>query len=365
MQMADVSKSHRIAATFNSLRYQKDPDGLYRLLRNMRTIETDGIRSVSRIYEDSRWVEVGEIVGNQHVSEDAQGLVVYIPADKEAQDFCFCSALAPDLVVWLTRDPLTYSREGVDGDMAPALGSVLVAELFAVDRILNHRGIISISVPCEEVSITEDVVSGQSSTLRSGNDHPTQSSTGPRRLFSNSLATTEEPLRTSALQAQFRSSVAGSPEQELVRSNDMARQIHVAIPTLSTVVAPDDAAYRRLLDRALQSARTGAFPTKGAFDTTGATTALSREGDRNGYDRYATGSALRSLNRLERDKKVGATGELYVQRIHALTLYVYTANHFDNTGVRITFQARPSLVGLVSRELAKHDQALCRDSPRL
>jgi acid stress-induced BolA-like protein IbaG/YrbA len=331
----------------------------------MRTIETDGIRSVSRIYEDSRWVEVGEIVGNQHVSEDAQGLVVYIPADKEAQDFCFCSALAPDLVVWLTRDPLTNSREDVDGDMAPALSSVLVAELFAVDRILNHQGIIPISVPYEEVSITEEVVSGQSSTLRSVNEQPTQPSTSPRRLPSNSLATNEQPLGTSALQAQFRPSVAGSPEQELVRSNDTARQIHVAIPALSTAVVPGDAGYRKLLDRALQSARTGAFPTKDAFDTTGLMTALSREGDRNSYDRYAAGSALRSLNRLERDKKIGAAGELYVQRIHAITFYVYTANHFDNTGVRVTFEAGYSLVGLVSRKLAKHDQALCRDSPRL
>jgi hypothetical protein len=331
----------------------------------MRTIETDGIKSVSRIYEDSRWVEVDEIVGNQHVSEDAQGLAVYIPADKEAQDFCFCSALAPDLVFWLTRDPLTNSREGFDGDMASVLGSVLVAELFAVDRILDHRGIISISIPYEEVPITEEVVLGLSSALSSVNEQPTPVSMSPQRTPNNPLATPEEPPRTPVLQAKFRSSVVGGPEQELVRSNGMARQTHVVTPALSTAVTPDDAGYCRLLDRALQSARTGAFPTKGAFDTTSLMMGLSREGDHNGYDRYTAGSALRSLNRLERDKKVGAAGELYVQRIRALTFYVYTANCFDNIGVRITFQAEPSIVGLVSRKLAKHDQAPCRDSPGL
>ena len=95
MQVADVSRDCIIAATFNSPRYQQDDHRPYQLLRNTRTVETDGIRSVSKIFEDNRWIKVDELIGNQKVSEDDEGLTVFVPVDEEAQDFCFCSALAP------------------------------------------------------------------------------------------------------------------------------------------------------------------------------------------------------------------------------------------------------------------------------
>lgn len=316
--MADISTRHRIAATFNSVRYRQDPNGFYQLLRNTRTIETDGIRSVSKISEDGRWVEVDEIVGNQHVSEDTQGLVIYVPVDEEAQDFCFCSVLAPDLAGWLTRDPLTnIGGEGVNAEMVSVLCSVLVAELYAVDHILNHRGIIQISISYEEISNSEKVATGQSFTLGSASEQPTQAFTSPRRAPSNHSVQPEEPPRTPALRAQFRSSALSSPEQGLFRSTGKARQTAVVTPALSTTAVPDDEGYRRLLDRALQSARMGAFPTYGPFDTSGLTMALPRED----YPSNNNGSALRSLDRLERDKRVGAAGELYVQHIYSLFFF--------------------------------------------
>ena len=95
MQVADFSRNCSIAATFNSPRCQQDDHRLYQLLRNTRTVETNGIRLISKIFEDNRWIQVHELIGNQKVSEDDEGLTVFVPVDEEAQDFCFCSALAP------------------------------------------------------------------------------------------------------------------------------------------------------------------------------------------------------------------------------------------------------------------------------
>lgn len=95
MQVADFSRDCSIAATFNSPRGQQDDHRLCQLLRNTRTAETDGIRSVSKIFEDNRWIQIDELIRNQKVLEDDEGLTVFVPVDEEAQDFCFCSALAP------------------------------------------------------------------------------------------------------------------------------------------------------------------------------------------------------------------------------------------------------------------------------
>jgi hypothetical protein len=297
------------------------------LLRNTRTIQTDGIRSVSQISQDGRWIEVDKIVGNHHVSEDPQGLVVYVPVDEEAQDFCFCSALAPDLADWLTRDPLTNIGEGVDGDMVPALDAVLVAEVFALDRILDHRGIIEISIPYEEVSIKEDLATGQLPTLGSVNGQPTQTSASFNRLPSNSPETCEEIPRTPALQASFPPSATGSPEQGLFRTVRNIRHTPLEIPGLSTAVSSENAGYLTLLDRALRAARSKAFPAKDALDMSSLATAWQGVADQSDYGRHVDGSVWHRLNRFERDKKVGAAGELYVRHIYTLIFNFASADN--------------------------------------
>lgn len=55
-------------------------------------------------------------------------------------------------------DPLTNIGERVERDMITALGTVLVAELCAVDRILDHQGINQISISYEKVTGFTQVV---------------------------------------------------------------------------------------------------------------------------------------------------------------------------------------------------------------
>jgi hypothetical protein len=271
-------------------------------------------------------VEVEEIVGSQHVIEDPKGLAVYVPVDVEAQDFCFCSALAPDLADWLMRDPLTNIKDNFDAGIIPTLNSVLVAELCTLDRILDHQGIMKVSIPCMEVLITEKVATAQLSNLRSSNGQPAHTTSSPHRLLSNYSETSKEVPRTPVMRAQISSSAASSPEQEPYESNETTRQTFVTPPSLSRAIVPEDAGYRTLLDRVLRAARVKAFPVKDDLDMSTLRTALQKLRCHNDFGGFVGGSLWNSLNRLERDKRIGAAGELYVHHNQTLTFGVPSAD---------------------------------------
>jgi hypothetical protein len=272
-------------------------------------------------------VKVEEIVGSQHVTKDPKGLAVYVPVDVEAQDFCFCSALAPDLADWLMRDPLTNIKEDFDAEIIPTLNSVLVAELCTLDRILDRQGIMKVSIPCIEVLMTEKVATAQLPNLGSSNGQPAHKTASPHRSSSNYSETSEEVPRTPVQRVQVSSSAMGSPEQEPYHSNGTTRQTPVALPSLSRAIVPDDTGYRILLDRVLRVARVKAFPANDDLDMSTFRTALQKLSRHNDFDGFVGGSMWNSLNRLERDKRIGAVGELYVHHNQILTFGVHSADY--------------------------------------
>lgn len=146
-----------------------------------------------------------------------------MPVREEAQDFCFCSALAPDFAALLTSDPLTSIGERVERDMITALGTVLVAELCAVGRILDHQGINQISISYEEVTGLTEVAIDLSSQLDSVSIQLAQASISPHQLPSNRLRTPEEQLVTPIAIRHLTSSATSISEQRLVRWTETTR----------------------------------------------------------------------------------------------------------------------------------------------
>lgn len=76
----------------------------------------------------------------------------------------------------------------------------------------------------------------------------------------------------------------------------------------SIVPEPDD--YGVLLRKVVDAARRALFPSRGAYDMSAVQAALlSEASEAESSDRPYT---LRSASQLERDKRVGAAGELFV-----------------------------------------------------
>jgi hypothetical protein len=120
---------------------------------------------------------------------------------------------------------------------------------------------------------------------------------------------------------QYPSSDDSDPPAEHV----IVRQAHSASPAPVLVarfsprpeLAPhvqlsaEDIHYRALLNRVLTAARTATLPTRGAYDMTGLLDALTRS-EIASFDGLDPMNRFRSSSQIERDKKIGAAGELYV-----------------------------------------------------
>jgi hypothetical protein len=84
---------------------------------------------------------------------------------------------------------------------------------------------------------------------------------------------------------------------------------------VASTVASDDTQYGVLLERAVAAAQRATFPSRGSFDMSDLRNNLPGQ---HGYDTFEsfdgidTITRFRSANQLERDKKVGAAGELFV-----------------------------------------------------
>jgi hypothetical protein len=71
--------------------------------------------------------------------------------------------------------------------------------------------------------------------------------------------------------------------------------------------------YRYLLNKVVNSARNAPFPSKGSFDFSELLEALPNDRHvANSYDGTEVFGRFQSSSQLERDKKIGAAGELYV-----------------------------------------------------
>jgi hypothetical protein len=102
---------------------------------------------------------------------------------------------------------------------------------------------------------------------------------------------------------QARSDVAIARHQPIIQS----------IPSVSALIGREEAQYQALLERVVTAARgSPRLPAQGAYDMTGMSHALSDLMDHSSYDWVDQFLPFRSSSQQERDRKIGAAGELYV-----------------------------------------------------
>ncbi|SPN99278.1 uncharacterized protein DNG_02315 [Cephalotrichum gorgonifer] len=335
----------RIAATFGSSRYIANGGGLCQLLRKAEVLETNGISSVLIISQDGQSIQVEEPLGDLHISETGSSLKIYVPMDKASQEFCFSSPLPEKMADWLMRDPETLICDDISSNAIRALAAVLSCELSIVGRVLEYRGIVQVQISNADVPMadnaSEDVLSADGAMTPTSADVRIQESS---TLSPLRRPTTESPVVVSDSVDSSTPSPVRQPRTKspMVISDSVVQQTELAaaasLPRLQLAVfssprehlSLEDIRYGRILDRVVEAARSHTFPAQGAFSMAALFDALPRD-DEAGYD-GETVSRFRSSSQLERDKKIGAAGELFVfELLSALSLSGWSRANWPST----------------------------------
>ncbi|KAH7166472.1 hypothetical protein EDB81DRAFT_713041 [Dactylonectria macrodidyma] len=350
----------RVASTFHSPRFQYDQEGLYEQLRTMTVIEIEGISSVLEIFQNRQSFQVEVTTANVHIDDEtSEELTIYVPKKRREREFCFCSVLPRKLAAWLMRHPTSLEEGPVEIDAVIALTSIFACDQSVLDDILDYQGILQVTFENEdEGHDDEDEDEVEDEGREEEQEQEQQQSDNPLGTEDSSSEQQMTPTHSSvndSLSPQVGLSDA-EPERGLTETeveiisrqshlsnhsrpggrDDSSRPALIHLPSqspsdssprspryLSSTVlgqpqsrSSEDAHYLAILNRVIEKARRAAFPSRGAFDMSDLRGALSggagNSAEHESFDGLDVMSRFRSTNQLERDKKIGAAGELYV-----------------------------------------------------
>jgi hypothetical protein len=241
--------------------------------------------------------------------------------------------------------PITQIEDPVDPALVTALTTLLAVDGAVVDRVLEHQGIIQL--PPFEGDVEAGGEDGREQVMREeeqdyrreeeeeggeeegddaaeapdGNTPFIQWPTTANSTINGQSTEAPDTPGTSMVEPDDDDQSPATP-QDIVRQSRLAHRPSLGRTTHSVPVLPmtplvlaitEDMQYRALLDRVVAAARTATFPSRGAFDMSGLRDTLPGTNFA-GFDGLDTMNRFRSSSQLERDKKIGAAGELYVSR---------------------------------------------------
>jgi hypothetical protein len=308
----------RIAVTYNSPRTQNDQAAFYALLQSSETLETARITAELLLTQDDEVLRVEKESASLHIHEGTDGLRVYVPRDNRSQEVCFNSKLPRRLCEWIMTDPTTQSVTPVFPDAVTVVQSVLNAQPFALDDILDEHGIVDVDVADSNVELpvahnmeeNTGVARGSTPAMIPGevdNGGLLWLETPPSHHRSQTSGSNDSPDLLTPL-----SSVA-SPElvtTSYITAQSSHRASRPRLPVMSAYRVPEEDQYLSLLRRVVGAARRATFPSRGTFDMSALNAALP--GSPGDNDAAAELYRLRSTSQIERDKRIGAAGELFV-----------------------------------------------------
>ncbi|KAJ5716961.1 hypothetical protein N7488_002607 [Penicillium malachiteum] len=355
--MRDLTqKAHsilRIACTFNSLRYEASKQELYKLLRTATFEVTDNIVSTLRIVQDGTPADMEETVAKLHISETSSGLTIYIPRDRKAQEICFCDILPKQLVDWLMRDPTTQILEPFPPDMLKIVIMMFSIRPLAIDSVLDREGITEVDIDIENIQFEDESSSEDDDECWDEDydedddedynpddneddsddedendyyyeyDYEDDSEDFDDLFAADSTDSVGDSDGSSSHSVDIETSSTEDVQfstQSFARQSSTTSYRHIPSETHSTprplfnAPSPENLQYRNLLDHVLQAARQASFPSLGAFSMAQLNQTLPREddlGQYEGFDGPEVRISFLSDSQFERDKKVGAAGELY------------------------------------------------------
>lgn len=313
----------RIANHFNSPRVRSEDEQrlLYTTLKASELHETDGISSDLVLKQDNVQHTVEGKIQTLHIDESNLKLKVYIPQNKDDQEYIFTNLLSRRLFEWMMEDRMTHISGEISDiirDGVNATRDVMLAPRSRLNRALDDNGIATIDTantddkgPFESdspettpvrviergneaaVSVSDLVLTPATSNAglppdRSESPLPSESGLLPPNVRIVAIRSALSSSRGDSPNRPVSISPPGTPRDAVPRPDMLARQGYVA-----------------LLDKVIELGRRNALPRDGALDRD-----LLRSSLRRGAGSSDWG--LSYLPQMERDCKVGAAGELYV-----------------------------------------------------
>lgn len=310
-----------IASFFNAskARTRTGQNNLYRLLRNSQTLETDKITSELRLVQGRVPLKVEKEVGMLHFREDSQQgqFEIYVPRDVVQQDVCFRSKLPHRLCEWLMEEPGSQICESVPTKAITIVQSVLTARSASIPAILDEQGIPEIDSLERPDEAPEEVTASavsRSATL----------SVPPWRAVDEPSSTPGAPENSPYLELRTPSSSTASPAPSRPREQSGDSQVSNGELRIEPYLDKHDRIYTSLVRRVVQMARAATFPAEGSFDMSTLQAGL----DDSERVESETSYIPSYPNKMERDNRIGAAGELFVSNIfcRATDLLTQTLN---------------------------------------
>ncbi|KAK3684086.1 hypothetical protein B0T22DRAFT_385008 [Podospora appendiculata] len=308
----------RIAATYDTQRIKGDLAAFYALLKSSETLETDKMTAILQLDQDGKPLHVEKATATLHIADSAEGLKIYVPRDERSQEICFNSKLPLRFSEWLMTAPTTGIRDPVPSEVISIVQSVLSVKNYALSDILDAHGIPSVDIVDD---LADSGVDGENDVATPVT--PTLPHSPPNRFYRDTASPsqgssesssdgpgqdTPSPLSVLSSSDTSPGSASGGPFFTLVRSQ------HATSSTRSAVYQPPAPEllgdqYSALLEIVVTAARQTTFLSRGSFDMSAIHAALDSTSD--SYEE-AQPYRLLSTNQVERDKSIGAAGELFV-----------------------------------------------------
>jgi hypothetical protein len=314
---------------------------LYDLLRNAEVFETDGITSELHL---SQKCDTGDAVfkfkvsrSELHIEKDEAGLKVYVPRDPASQDVCYYHKLPIALTSWMMASRGTQTSHQMNEAAVRIVNSVLNARKSALRRILESEGIMDVDYISDEddENVQSVTIEGQMSTTaieqafrENDNDEdqsegtsteqlptpPSPSVTGREGvgLVTNSSIEAENTSATYS-RAVFRTATPSHGYRSPIPSPGAHQELNnVSSREITAPQANTDLEYLRILETTIKVARSVVIRSKGSFNMAGLLNALPTGSEDHGnvVDQY---TKFRSTSQIERDRRIGAAGELFVR----------------------------------------------------
>ncbi|KAI1342846.1 hypothetical protein F5Y15DRAFT_412522 [Xylariaceae sp. FL0016] len=149
----------RIASHFSSprSRLKRDLEYFYQILRTSEVYETDDISSNLQVQQDGQLHVVESGKETLHIDETQSGLKIYVPRNKDDQQYMFSKSLGPKLFEWMMRHPVTQISERIDKEGISATKDILNAPHSRLDEALEDNGILEVDI----VNVDEPVPGAQ------------------------------------------------------------------------------------------------------------------------------------------------------------------------------------------------------------
>lgn len=300
----------------------------YDELKKIKVYETYGITSQLCFIQDGKPIIVEPSSSEIRLQDHEDGLKIYVSQDEDLQYHCFFDRLPARLLQWIMTDPTTGFSE-LNGDALQAMWAVIHAQNKYISTALDRCGIVSIEIPDDSIHESslrppepekKRILGDSQSESDWERDTLVQVSTrhrspATRPVDASDVDDSESIGFTSAGTALRSASPIVNPNTYTSRQGTTNSHIPLS-PELDQPEDEVDHEYLGILRSVVTLARKTVFPSRDTIDMTALTRSLHGEEDsddsQEDSDNPEDDPDLSPSEKIERDEKIGAAGELFV-----------------------------------------------------